>query len=126
LEKSVRWVSISSVSENWESIPIAEINRPTSTPDRNSSSTWPSMLVLAAGVFLVEMIVRKFGWDRLLDFKKSKTSLGRPASNSQRDRNMPQRPNKENTSSRVLTLTRDEDLSYTERLLKTKKSGVNK
>jgi uncharacterized membrane protein len=126
LEKSGRWISISSVSDNWRNAPIAEITRPTATPDRNSSSTWPSLLVLAAGVFLVEMVVRKFGWDRLVDFRGSNPTLGRPAANSQRDRRLSQRPRKETKSGSGLTLTREEDLSYTERLLRTKKSGVNK
>jgi hypothetical protein len=84
------------------------------------------MLVLAAGVFLVEMIVRKFGWDRLVDFSKSNTSLGRPAARTQRNRSLSEQANNGPKSGRALTLTKVEDLSYTERLLKTKKSGVNK
>ena len=126
LEKTGRWISISSANDNWSTAPIAEITRPTATPDRNSSSTWSSMLVLAAGVFLVEMIVRKFGWDRLVDFSKSNTSLGRPAARTQRNRSLSEQAKNGPKSGRALTLTKEEDLSYTERLLKTKKSGVNK
>jgi uncharacterized membrane protein/uncharacterized protein YegL len=126
LENSGRWASISSFRDDWKKVPISEITRPTATPDQNSLSTWPSMLVLASGVFLLEMIVRKFGWDRLVDSKRTNNTLGRPASLSQRERTLSKGPKKDNRPDRELAPTRDEDLSYTERLLRTKKSGANR
>lgn len=126
LETAGRWTSIQSFREDWKKAPIAEITRPTSNPDRTSLSTWPNILVLATGVFLLEMIVRKFGWDRLVDSKRTNNTLGRPTSISQRERNLSNRHKKDSRPDPKLALTRDEDLSYTERLLRTKKSGSNR
>lgn len=126
LETAGHWTSIQSFREDWKKVPIAEITRPTSNPDRTSSSTWPNILVLAAVTFLLEMIVRKFGWDRLADSKRANNTLGRPASNPQRERDLSSRYKKDSRLEPKLALTRDEDLSYTERLLRTKKSGSNR
>lgn len=126
LETAGRWTSIQSFRDDWKKAPIAEITRPTSNPDRTSLSTWPNILVLAAGMFLLEMVVRKFGWDRLVDSKRTSNTLGRPASISQRERDLSNRYKKDSRLDPKLALTRDEDLSYTERLLRTKKSGSNR
>ncbi|MCU0711157.1 MAG: VWA domain-containing protein [Pirellula sp.] len=124
LEKSGRWLSVSTVSDDWSEAPIADITRPTVNPDRNSSSTWSSILVLAAGIFLAEMIVRKFGWDRLLNSRRSNASLGRQPVRGQPDRGRPSK--KDDKPDRGTSLTPEADLSYTERLLRTKKSGSSR
>ncbi len=115
LETAGRWTSIQSFRDDWKKVSIAEITRPTSNPDRTSS-----------GIFLLEIIVRKFGWDRLVDSKRTNNTLGRPASISHGERNISNRYKKDSRPEPKLALSRDEDLTYTERLLRTKKSGSNR
>lgn len=126
LENAGRWVSISGPSTSWQGTPISAVTRPTSIPDRNSSSTWPAMLLVAAGVFLVELVVRKFGWDRLLDFGRSRTIAERSQEKTRRERQLAGSRGAADRPAKALVLTTEEDLSYTARLLRTKKSNVEK
>ena len=125
LEAEGRWVTINDMESDWRKQPIADLTRPTSKADRNSSSTWPSLLIVAATVFLVEMVVRKFGWDRWLAFGGTRSSLGRSLGPFQRERTQPATQQRKSPE-RDVVLTKEEELSYTERLLKTKKSNLSK
>lgn len=125
LENAGRWVSISGPPTSWQGTPISAITRPTSIPDRNSSSTWPAMLLVAAWVFLVELVVRKFGWDRLLDFGRARSVSERSQETTRRERQLSVLRGSTDRPAKAMVLTTEEDLSYTARLLRTKKSRAS-
>ena len=129
LAQEQRWIDGTNFGGSNGSNPNApgttlDLFRPTAMKDRSLTSTWPLLLLLAGMLLLAEIAGRKFGWDRWVsadlkprnvlprmeaDFTRSERSVSRPPSGK------PQ-----------VALAPEESLTYTGRLLKSKKESQGK